>query len=64
MKINKTQRKKQTGEAKTLEDTATTASCALLLVLQELNKVTLQDIQEAVTALEFDTDIRTVYWRG
>lgn len=57
MKINKTQRKKQTGEAKTLEDAATTASCAFPLVLQELNKVTLQDFQEAVTALEFDTDI-------
>lgn len=64
MKINKTQRKKQTGEAKTLEDAATTASCALLLVLQELNKVTLQDIQEAVTALEFDTDIRTGILEG
>eukprot|EP00105_Crassostrea_gigas_P036528 XP_019920676.1 PREDICTED: uncharacterized protein LOC105322964 [Crassostrea gigas] len=58
MKINKTQRKKQTGEAKTLEDAAMTASCALPLVLQELNKTTINDIQEAVTAIEFDTDIR------
>lgn len=58
MKINKTQRKKQTGEAKTLEDAAMTASCALSLVLQELNNITIQDIKEAITALEFDMDIR------
>lgn len=58
MKINKIQRKKQTGEAKTLEDAAMTASCALSFVLQELNNITIQDIKEAITALEFDMDIR------
>lgn len=54
MKINKIQREKQT---KTLQDAANTASCSLPLVPQELNKITIQYIQETITALDFVTDI-------
>lgn len=57
MKINKIQREKQTRRAKTLQDAANTASCSLPLVPQELNKITIQYIQETITALDFVTDI-------